>query len=557
MKMLENSYKSKLLLGISLLPVFAFGLSPQSNIKTKIQPNILFIAVDDLRTELGCYGSPIVKSPNIDALAKQGVLFNRAYCQEAICGPSRASIMTGVHPETINVIDLFQDFRSNRPDIITIPQHFRGNGYETVFLGKVFHPNETDDEMSWSRKPVLAKHNPNAPKTIAGYALKESQQIFIQNKINLEEQYGKELIEENWLAKGPGYECADVPDDTYEDGYNTNSAIATLQDMVQKKDNPWFLALGFHKPHLDWIAPKKYWDMYNEAELPIATQVNPPKDGAAFGLSESMEVRVSANIPKVGDFSPKLQRTLRHGYFACTSYIDAQIGKMVQALKESGEMENTIIVLWSDHGFNLGEMGYWGKATNYEIATRVPFIIVAPGVTDKVKGKKSDALVGLIDVFPTLCDLAGLKEPAQLEGHSLVPVLKNPDKKWQDAAFSLFPTPALREWAARPFTAPFRQSFFGPLIEKIEARIKAQMGDKWDRNTFENFVMGYAMRTDRYRVVVWKDRRRPNETPLFVEIYDHLLDPDETVNIANGRPELEKKLLVQFNKEWSKAKSGI
>jgi hypothetical protein len=296
--------------------------------------------------------------------------------------------------------------------------------------------------------------------------------------------------------------------------------------------------------------------MYDEDKIPIATQVNPPKDGAAMGLSESLEVRVGANMPKTGDFPPALQRKLRHAYYACISYVDAQIGKMVQALKESGEYDNTIIVLWSDHGFNLGEMGYWGKATNYEMATRVPFIIVAPGITDKVKGEKSDALVELVDIYPTLCDLAGLQRPTQLEGHSIVPLLKKPDMQWQQAAFSLFPTPALREWAARPFTAPFRKSFFGPLIEKIEARIKAQMGDKWDRYTFENFVMGYAMRTDRYRLVVWKDRRRPNDKPLFIELYDHKIDPDETENIATQNPEIVKKLMVTFNGGWQASLPG-
>lgn len=512
------------------------------------KPNILFIAVDDLRAELGCYGSSIVKSPNMDALAKDGVLFNRAYCQQAICGPSRASIMTGARPETINVIDLFQDFRDNYPAIITLPQHFRDNGYETVYTGKVFHPGFTDEVMSWSRKPVIAKPSANAPETSGGYAAKENQLIYQQNKIDLEKKYGEKLIRENWLARGPEYECVDVPDDTYEDGLNTMSAIATLKDLKKNGNKPWFLGLGYHKPHLDWIAPKKYWDMYDEDAIPIATQVNPPKDGAAMGLSASLEVRVGADMPKTSDFSPALQRKLRHAYYACVSYVDAQIGKMIRALKESGEYDNTIIVLWSDHGFNLGEMGYWGKATNYEMATRVPFIIRAPGVTNKVKGTKSGALVELVDVFPTLCDLAGLKQPDHLEGHSIVPILKNPNITSKKAAFSLFPTPALREWAARPFTPPFRKSFFGPLIEKIEANIQAQMGEKWDRETFEHFVMGYAMRTDRYRLVVWKDRRRPNDQPLFIELYDHLSDPGETVNIATTNSELVKKLMVQLDK---------
>lgn len=546
---MKNKCLFSLILSGLMIPTGVFA-------QHKKRPNVLFIAIDDLNTDLGCYGFKTVKSPNIDALAKQGVQFTRAYCQEAICNPSRASIMTGARPETINVIDLFQDFRFNRPSIVTLPQHFGDNGYETVYIGKVFHPNDNDDEMSWNRKPVLAKRSPDAPETMAGYALKENQLIYLKNKIKLEKIYGQKLIQDNWLAKGPDYECADVPDDTYEDGYNTNSAILTLKDLVKEKDKPWFLALGFLKPHLDWIAPKKYWDMYNEDSIPIATQVNPPKDGAAMGLSESLEVRVGANMPKTGDFSPELQRKLRHAYFACTSYVDALIGKMISALKESGEYDNTIIVLWSDHGFNLGEMGYWGKATNYEMATRVPFIIVAPGVTDKVKGEKSNALVELVDIYPTLCDLAGLSRPSTLEGHSIVPLLKNPEQKWQKAAFSLFPTPALREWAARPFTPPFRKSFFGPLIEKIEARIKAQMGDKWDRYTFENFVMGYAMRTERYRFVVWKDRRRPNDKPLFIELYDHKLDPNETVNIAAQNPEIVKELMVVFNGGWQNSLKG-
>jgi iduronate 2-sulfatase len=532
------------------LILFSLIISISGYSQNKKQPNILFIAVDDLRAELGSYGSDIVKSPNIDKLASIGIQFNRAYCQQAICGPSRASVMTGARPETINVIDLFQDFRDNRPSIVTIPQHFKENGYETVSLGKVYHGSYTDDEMSWSRKPTKVKRAANVPEIEGGYALPESQLMYLKNKIALEAKYGEKLIRENWLDKGPALESADVPDETYDDGYNTLSAIATLNDMVKKGEKPWFLGLGFKKPHLDWIAPKKYWDMYDESQIPIATQVNPPKDGAAIGLSESLEVRVSADIPKTGDFSPELQRKLKHGYYACISYIDAQIGKMIQALKDAGQYENTIIVLWSDHGFNLGEMGYWGKATNYEIATRVPFIISAPGVTDSTKGQTSDATVELVDIFPTLCDLTGLSKPNHLEGQSLVPYLKKPSTKSKKPAFSVFPSPALREWAARPFTAPFRTTFFMPLIEKIETKVANQMGDKWDRKTFEQFVMGYAMRTDNYRLVIWKDRRRPNDTPLYLELYDHINDPFETVNIAAQNPKVVNELVGLFNKTY-------
>lgn len=509
------------------------------------KPNVLFIAVDDLKTELGCYGSSIVKSPNIDKLAKEGVLFNRAYCQQAICGPSRASIMTGSRPESINVTDLFQDFRANRPSIKTIPQHFRENGYETAYTGKIFHGRYNDMELSWSKKVKKLPRDKNCPKTSGGYALAESQLMWLKNKIFLEEKYGEKIIRENWLDKGPVTECADVPDDTYEDGYNTTLAIGALKEMV-KADKPWFLGLGFKKPHLDYIAPKKYWDLYDRASIPLAENTERPKNGASMGLSESMEVRVAADVPKTAKFSPELERKLRHGYYACTSYIDAQLGRMIEALKATGEYENTIIVFWSDHGFNLGEMGYWGKATNYEVATRVPFIISAPKVSKKVKGQTTNALVELVDVFPTLCDLAGLDKPSNIEGTSLVPLLKKPSRKWNEAAFSLFPSPALREWAARPFTPPFRTTFFQPLIKKIEKRIAAQMGDKWKRKTFEDFVMGYAMRTDRYRFVVWKDRRKPKADPLFVELYDHKNDPNETVNIAENNPGTVVKLMKQL-----------
>ena len=513
----------------------------------KQQKNVLFLAVDDLKTELGCYGSQIVQSPNIDRLAADGILFTRAYCQQAICGPSRASIMTGARPETINVTDLFQYFRANVPSIKTIPQHFKDNGYETVFTGKVFHGKYVDREMSWSRLAVKPKRRADVPETKGGYALKESQDLYLENKKALEKRYGEKVIRENWLAKGPVTECADVPDDTYEDGYNTTAAIATLKELVVN-DRPWFLGLGFKKPHLDWIAPKKYWELYDRNEIPLATHTKRPVNGASMGLSESMEVRVAADMPKTEDFSVDLQKKLRHGYYACTSYIDAQIGRMIKALKDSGEYENTIIVLWSDHGFNLGEMGYWGKATNYEVATKVPFIIVAPGISQKVKGEQSNALVELVDVFPTLCDLADLEKPNHLEGTSLVPLLKKPTKKWKEDAFSIFPTPALREWAARPFTPPFRTAFYAPLIVEIEERISNQMGDKWNRKTFEEFVMGYAMRTDRYRTVVWKDRRKPLEAPLFVELYDHQEDPDETKNIADSNPELAAKLIKRMEK---------
>jgi len=220
------------------------------------------------------------------------------------------------------------------------------------------------------------------------------------------------------------------------------------------------------------------------------------------------------------------------------------------ALEEEGARENTIVILWSDHGWHLGDMGIWGKATNYEIATRVPMIIWTPDMPANTRGKKTAALVELVDMYPTLSELAGLELPEHLEGQSFVPLLQNPDQAWKRAAFSQYPNPALREWAANPLTASMRETYFGPLIEAVESRIMTQQGEKWNRDMFENYLMGYTMRTDRYRLVVWKDRRQPKGNPTFVELFDHQTDPAETKNIANEQPDILSQLMIQFDQGW-------
>jgi len=230
-----------------------------------------------------------------------------------------------------------------------------------------------------------------------------------------------------------------------------------------------------------------------------------------------------------------------HAYLACASYVDAQIGLVLDELDKSGERDNTIIMLWGDHGWHLGDMGVWGKATNYEIATRVPFIIQAPG-KDKAVGKKSEALVELLDMYPTLCDLAGVPAPKHIEGKSLMPILDNPKASVKDFALSQYPNPALREWAANPLAPAMRETFFGPLITEVEARIIKQMGDKWDRDLFENHLMGYSLRTDRYRYIEWRDYRDKKSKPIFVELYDHKSDPDETNNVAKKNARIVDRL---------------
>lgn len=509
-------------------------------------PNVLFIAVDDLRPELGCYGSEVAVTPNLDALAADGLLFSNAFCQQAICAPSRASIMTGTRPDTNGVTHNYVMVRDKIPDILTLPQHFRNNGYETVYIGKIFHAKDTDEELSWSRAPARISLKRTA--LFGGYALPENQELARQNSAEMIAKYGEAARQ--GLGSGPAYECADVPDTTYADGYNTEVAIATLKDLVNSSDKPFFLALGFMKPHLHWISPKKYWDLYDRDKIPLAESGSAPVDGAAMGLHASFELRTRADIPKYGPIDEDMSRVLKHAYLACTSYIDAQIGRMVAALEEAGVRDNTIVVVWSDHGWHLGDMGVWGKATNYEIATRVPLIIRTPGMPDTSRGTSSGALVELVDLYPTLCDLAGLELPAHLEGHSFKPLISNPDLPWKKAVFSQYSNPALREWAANPLSEGMRETFFGPLIEDVEERIRTQFGDKWDRDLFENRLAGYAMRTDRYRLVVWKDTGNPDSQPLFVELYDHAGDPNESKNIARENPEVVDALLRQFESGW-------
>ena len=500
------------------------------------KPNILFIAIDDLRPELGCYGSKAVKSPNLDALAAQGLRFDRAYCQEAICSPSRASLLSGLRPDQTGITHNYVQFRDLNPDVITLPQHFMAHGYETVSSGKIFH-RPGDDPQSWSRKPAWGKTPFKRPNYT--FADPKNHELHQRYRKEMYEKYGE--ASKRGLASGPAFEKYDVPDHAYIDGWNTEVAIATLNDMVEKNPKkPFFLALGFKLPHLNWVAPSKYWDLYDRDEIELPTQVTGPKNGAQVGLHASFELRVRANIPKIGPMGDDLSRTLLHAYYASVSYVDANIGKMLAALDATGLRDNTIIIVWGDHGWHLGEMGIWGKATNYEIATRVPLMISAPDM--KGRGQGTKALVELVDIYPTLCDLAGIPKPDHIAGKSFAPLLDNPDQKWKDVALSQFPSPALREWAANPLSPEMRETFFGPLIEEVEGRIIKQQGDLWNRDLFENHLMGYSLRTERYRLVTWLDSRDVEADPVFVELYDHENDPDETINVANENPEITERL---------------
>ena len=519
---------NNLLLFCLILTHFFFTLNEAYSAQTSSRPNVLFIAIDDLRPELGCYGNKNVHSPNIDKLAKQGRCFLRAYCQEAICSPSRASLLTGSRPDTIGVVENRAYFRELNPQIVTLPQHFIAHGYTAVYSGKIFHGRMTDEQHSWNHKPN--RKGLTRPTTPGG-ALPENQRIYAENKDRMVTLYGESSS--RGLIHGPAFEAAQVEDDGYVDGYTTSVAIQTLDELVQQ-DKPWFLALGFVRPHLPFYAPKKYFDLYDPEEIQLTAFPEPPQNGASMGLHASFELRTRHGIPKSGPINKSLSRELLHAYYACVSYVDAQIGRIIAAIEKNRVRDNTIIVIWGDHGWHLGEYGIWGKATNYEIATKVPLIISTPSMPQK--GTPSDSLVELIDIYPTLCDLANIPQPDHLAGESLVPVLNNPDATVKGIAMSQFPTPALREWAANPLSPEMRETFFGPLINQVEQKIRKQQGSQWNRELFEKYLMGYTIRDPRYRYIEWRDTRNLNVEPIYHELYDHLNDPHETVNVARSQP---------------------
>ena len=448
------------------------------------KPNVLFFAVDDLRPELNCYGREHIKSPNIDRIAKWGMVFNRAYCQQAVCSPSRSSLLTGTRPDSTKVWDLVTHFRDAEPNIATLPQHFKENGYFVQGLGKIYHPGY-DDQRSWS----VPWQTPKAPN----YALVKSDEV---------------KDEDRPKAKGgPAFESADVPDNFYKDGMVADLAVSALRGL-SKKSEPFFFAVGFAKPHLPFVSPKKYWDVYDPAKIKLAPNPFHPKDAPEYALTNSNELRNYVGMPAEGPINDTLARKLKHGYYAAVSYTDAQIGKVLDELERLDLRKNTIIVLWGDHGWKLGEHGEWAKHSNVENDANAPLLLAAPGL--KTAGKHSNALVEFVDIYPTLAELAGLSLPSHLEGLSFKPVLENPDLKWKAAAFSQYPRKTL---------------------------------------------MGYSMRTDRYRFTVWVDRKDHSKIDA-IELYDHQTDPQENTNIAKAaaNKDLVNSLMEQWRKGWQGAK---
>lgn len=459
------------------------------------RPNVLFIAVDDLRPEIGAYGNPHVKTPHMDRLARSGVTFTRAYVQQAVCNPSRASLMTGLRPDTLRVWDLQTGFRETSPDVVTLPQHFRRHGYHAAAIGKIYH-NVIPDPASWSEPWLHIDGYPFDPDAVYRHpentAIQEArkQEIIAAGREERSiDRYGQ------WYLKANATEVVDGPDDLYYDGAQTDVALEKLTELATRTE-PFFFAIGYYRPHLPFNAPKRYWDLYDPDSLPLAERPSPAPGAPPMAINNMRELRgysdfSHATHPIEGGLSESEARHLKHGYYASVSYVDAQVGRLLDRLDELDLADDTIVVLWGDHGWKLGEHRSWGKMTNYEIDTRAPLILRAPGGP---ADRKIHRLVEFVDIYPTLCELAGLPVPESLEGLSAVPLLEEPGRPWKTAAFSQF----LREGI---WVAP----------DGVE-------------------YMGYSVRTDRYRYVEWV-KWETRET-VARELYDHEADPLEAVNLA-------------------------
>ncbi len=393
-----------------LATAIASVISPLTAKPSGERPNVLFIAIDDLRPELGCYGADYIKSPNIDRIAAQGVLFNRVFCQAPHCAPSRSSLLSGVDTRGFDGIAMKpEELAPGKP---TLPATFRNAGYRTIGNGKIYHQREDDAANSWSEPPFSLVNGPEENNHLTFHDPESAK--FTGGKRN----------------RGPFFEAPDVQDNTYIDGQTCEKTISDLKRLAET-DEPFFLACGFVRPHLPFYAPKKYWDLYDRDEIVLAGNRSRPKD-APRALEGSGEVH-SYGDRGIEYNSDEFHAIARHGYYACVSYSDALVGRLMATLDELGLRENTIVVVWGDHGWELGEHDFWGKQNLLWKSIRVPLIISAPGFQSNAK---ADGTVELIDLYPTLCEMAGIAAPAHLEGKSMVPLLKDPDHEGKEAAFT-------------------------------------------------------------------------------------------------------------------------
>ncbi|GHU99935.1 iduronate-2-sulfatase [Bacteroidia bacterium] len=443
--------------------------------------NVLFIAVDDLKPDVGAYGDPYAVTPNLDRIAREGFTFRNCYVQQAVSGPTRASLLTGMRPDKTKVWDLQTNFRQVNPAAVSLPQHLKANGYLTVARGKIFHMASIGpghDAPSWSL--------PYVPVSAPTYAL---------------------------APKGsrPATECADVPDTAYFDGRLAGEGIKVLQKAAAS-GQPFFAAIGFLKPHLPFVSPKKYWDLYDRSKFSLAQFRHKAEGSPDVAYHASGELKGYSDIPAFDSFSSDdkryldadRQRELIHGNYAAISYTDANIGKLLDELDRLHLADNTIVIVWGDHGWHLGDHGMWGKQTNFENATHACMLMRVPGLG---KGVQPASLCEYVDVFPTLCELTATPTPAWLDGVSLVPAMKNPKASVRDYAFSQYPRPG--------------------------------------------GVMGYTIRTARYRYTEWLPGGYTAEKPYVkgknvgCELYDYQQDPLETRNLVGNKTYAQAQKMME------------
>ena len=465
--------------------------------------NLLVILVDDLRPTLGCMGDELARTPHIDALASRGLVFDRHYCQQALCNPSRSSMLTGLRPRTIGVTTLAQDYREERPEVRTWPQVLRGSGYTTLALGKVHHLPHLSDPLSWSDAPWWPERD--------HYHTEEGREALAERQ----RWFAEEGIERK--ARGLPFEAPEVEGTQLMDGKLATRAIERLEELAAA-GRPFALTVGFLKPHLPFVAPADCWERHEPGagagDLPGELPAGAP-DFAGVGLGE---LRAYVGIPEDGPLEPELASSLRQGYRACVSHVDDQVGRLLAALERLGLDDATAVVLWSDHGFQLGELGQWCKQTNLETAVRSPLIVSVPDSFGEglLRGRRTTALVESVDLYPTLLELCKVPAPGGLEGTSLLPLLRDPDRPWKRAVFSEYP------------------------------RAYGKLGRRG---------VGLSVRTEQHRLTVW----RSGKDEVGAELYGYGESLVESTSLlsAPGQEELLARMRALLNGGWRAARRGI
>lgn len=461
------------------------ALPTLSRAQEKSRPNILFIAVDDLRPQLGCYGNEKMITPNLDKLAAAGTLFERAYCQVAVCGASRASLLSGLRPKGDRFKTYLDRVTEQAPGITTLPMYLRQNGYYTISNGKIYH-HKNDDIHAWSEEPWRV-----------GAALGGEHKWFRaeNQKIHRDNQQRMRDTGERNSSRGPAYEWSDAPIEQYPDDRMTTKCIEDLK-RLKEMGTPFFLGAGYVRPHLPFNAPQRFWDLYDRDNINIPDNYFSPKGAPDVALHNFGELRAYHEIPKTGPVSDETAINLIHGYYASVSFVDYEIGRLLKALDDLELRDNTIIILWGDHGWQLGEHAMWCKHCNFETSTHIPMLISAPGFKPN---NRSNALVEFVDIYPSLAELVGLPIPQHCQGTSFVPLMQTPDLPWKQAAFS-----------------------------------------RWNH--------GWSIRTNRYRYTEWRENGQVTDRML----YDHQQDPDENINISEetDHSALVERLSYMLNKGW-------